>query len=234
MAWTSDGREYGPLTRYIKLRVAHALGMPGTFSPSARRSDLDMHHGTCVTQVPWCMPGSLTSGFLWSWWWENVPGIPCACATRNFTYLVRGQWFITAPWIKRVDVLTHWHLENFNFLSFKWGIFKLILVTGGLGGSWLFAPRLRSLGLSDNESTLAQVMAWCHQATSHYPSQRWSRFMSPYGVTGPHCIQLSAICLINMKSHGRNFSKRHMRDKQQVIISPDFEITGIPTTISRC
>ena len=24
-----------------------------------------MHHGTCVTHVPWRMPGSLTSGFLW-------------------------------------------------------------------------------------------------------------------------------------------------------------------------
>ena len=28
-------------------------------------SDPDMHHGTCVTHVPWCMPGSLTIGFLW-------------------------------------------------------------------------------------------------------------------------------------------------------------------------
>ena len=26
----------------------------------------DMHHGMCVTHVPWCMPGSLTSDFLWS------------------------------------------------------------------------------------------------------------------------------------------------------------------------
>ena len=25
-----------------------------------------MHHDTCVTHVPWCMPGSLTSSFLWS------------------------------------------------------------------------------------------------------------------------------------------------------------------------
>ena len=33
-----------------------------------RVSDPDMHHGTCVTLVPWCMPGSLTSGFLWSRW----------------------------------------------------------------------------------------------------------------------------------------------------------------------
>ena len=29
-------------------------------------NDPDMHHGTCVTHVPWCMPGSLTSSFLWS------------------------------------------------------------------------------------------------------------------------------------------------------------------------
>ena len=59
---------YGTLTRYIKLRVAHAPGMPGTFSPPPRVSDPDMHHGTCGTHVPWCMPGSLTSGFLWSRW----------------------------------------------------------------------------------------------------------------------------------------------------------------------
>ena len=57
---------YGPLARYVKLRVAHAPGMPGTFSPSQWISDPDMHHGTCATHVPWCMPGSLTSGFLWS------------------------------------------------------------------------------------------------------------------------------------------------------------------------
>ena len=36
------------------------------------------------------MPGSLTNGFLWSRWRENAPGIPGACATRNFAYLVRG------------------------------------------------------------------------------------------------------------------------------------------------
>ena len=48
-------------------------------------SDPGMHHGTCVTHVPWCMPGSLTRGGE-----ENVPGIPGAYATLVFTYLVRG------------------------------------------------------------------------------------------------------------------------------------------------
>ena len=59
---------HGPLTRYIHFRVAHAPGMPGTFSPPPRISDPGMHHGTCVTHVPRCMPGSLTSGFRWSRW----------------------------------------------------------------------------------------------------------------------------------------------------------------------
>ena len=47
-----------------KIADAHAPGMPGTFSPSPQVSDPGMHHGTCVTHVPWCMPGSLTSGSL--------------------------------------------------------------------------------------------------------------------------------------------------------------------------
>ena len=79
--------DHGILTRYVKLRVAHA---PGTFSPPLRVSDPDMHHGTCVTHVPRCMPGSLTSGFVWSRCRESVPSIPGACATRSFAYLARG------------------------------------------------------------------------------------------------------------------------------------------------
>ena len=50
-------------------------------------SDSGIHHGTCVTHVPWCVSGSLArSGG------KNVPGIPGACANLNFTYLVRGPW----------------------------------------------------------------------------------------------------------------------------------------------
>ena len=59
---------HGPLTRYVKLRVGHAPVLPGTTSPPLWVSDPDMHHGTCVTRVPWCMSGLLTSGFLWNRW----------------------------------------------------------------------------------------------------------------------------------------------------------------------
>ena len=56
MAGLSVG--YGPLTSYVKLRFAHAPGMPGTFSHHRLQrkplvSDPGMHHGTCVTHVPW-------------------------------------------------------------------------------------------------------------------------------------------------------------------------------------
>ena len=82
---------HGPLARNVILRVVHVPKMPGTFSPATdfKRngvvSDPGMHHGTCVMHVPWCMSGSLTCSGR-----ENVPGIPSACATRNFTYLPRG------------------------------------------------------------------------------------------------------------------------------------------------
>ena len=43
--------------------------------------------------------------------------------------------------------------------------------------------------LTDDKSTLVQVMAWCRQATSHYLSQGWPRFMLPYGVTRPQWVK---------------------------------------------
>ena len=85
--------DHGPLARYVKCRVAHAPGMPGAFFPTPRVSHPDMHHGTCVPHVPRCMPGSLTIAVSFEiGGGENVPGIPGACATGNFTYLARGPW----------------------------------------------------------------------------------------------------------------------------------------------
>ena len=59
---------HGPLASYAKLRVAHAPEMLGTFPRHRGYGDPDMHHGMCVTHVPWYMPESLTSGFPWSLW----------------------------------------------------------------------------------------------------------------------------------------------------------------------
>ena len=49
-----------------------------------------MHHGTCVTHVPWCMSESLNGCGG-----ENVSGIPSACANLNFMHLARGPYLIS-------------------------------------------------------------------------------------------------------------------------------------------
>ena len=46
---------HGPLTRYVRLRVANAPGYRDRYRVS-------------MTNLPWCILGSLTSGFLWSRW----------------------------------------------------------------------------------------------------------------------------------------------------------------------
>ena len=64
-----------------KIGVCACAGNAGNVFPHRRFrmkplvSDPGMHHGTCVTHVPWCMSGSLTCGGG-----ENIPGIPGACA----------------------------------------------------------------------------------------------------------------------------------------------------------
>ena len=97
LRYQNNGCVHGPLTRYVKLRVAYAPGMPGTFSPALRASDPDMHHGMCVKHVPWCMPGSLTRGFLWSRWWEK-----CSLHSlrmRNPQFYVSRKRLIANAWI---------------------------------------------------------------------------------------------------------------------------------------
>ena len=56
---------------WASFQIRKIAGMPGTFSPPPRVSDTNMLHGTCGTHVPWCMPGSLNTGFLWSQWWRK-------------------------------------------------------------------------------------------------------------------------------------------------------------------
>ena len=104
--------DHGPLNRYVILRVAHAPGMPGTFPPlrllqrKPLVSDPGMHHGTCVTYVPWCMSGSFTRGGG-----ENVRGIPGACAPAILRIWQEAHGVrspnCTNAWL--CEVLWSWH-----------------------------------------------------------------------------------------------------------------------------
>ena len=52
----------------LKIAGCACVGNAGNVFPSPRVSHPDMHHGSCETHVPWCMPGSLTSGLLLNRW----------------------------------------------------------------------------------------------------------------------------------------------------------------------
>ena len=95
---------------------------------------------------------------------------------------VINEW-ITRP--QRVNSLApgrpRWH--------FKTAIFNLVLLIGSFTSSKDNALRWMPWDLTDDKSTLVQVMAWCRQATSHYLSQCWPSPMSPYGVTRPQRVK---------------------------------------------
>ena len=103
----------GPLTRYVNLRVAHAPGMPGTFSPPPWISDPDMHRSTCVTHVPWCIPGSLTSAFLWSRWRGN--------RFRHSRRMRNPQFYASGKMMKYRIKLNNLLVDNNDtFVSYNW------------------------------------------------------------------------------------------------------------------
>ena len=97
-------RHHGPLTRYVKLRVAHAPGMPGMFSPPPRISYPDMHHGTCVTHVPWYMPRSLTSG----WREKKFPAFPAHAQPQFYVSGKRPMTLNKSPRKERISLLLLW------------------------------------------------------------------------------------------------------------------------------
>ena len=71
-----------------------------------------------------------------------------------------------------------------------WTLLMITLIARFMGPTWgpsgaertQAGPMLGPWTLLSGKLTLLQVMAWCHQATSHYLSQCWPRFMLPYGV----------------------------------------------------
>ena len=97
---------------------------------------------------------------------------------------------ITAPlahWM--TATLTRWPLGNLNEILDV--IFKQSLV---IDGWYIFCALIwMSLDFTDDQSTLVEVMAWCHQATSHYLSQCWPRYLSPYDVTRPKWVNSLAL-----------------------------------------
>ena len=89
--------------------------------------------------------------------------------------------------------------------QFKTAIFNLVLLIGIFTSSKENALIWMPWDLTDDKSTVVQVMAWCHQATSHYLSQCWPSSMSPHGVTRPQWVNAAflsdKLALLQLQLH---------------------------------
>ena len=124
----------GPWASYQIRKIAGCAcaGNAGNVFPrrriqrKTRVSDPGMHHGTCVTHVPWCMSGLLTCGGG-----ENVPGIPGACAPAIWRIWqeAHGDSVIFFRWCQQLPkqfyylipsrIFTHVNVTLFQILGHK-------------------------------------------------------------------------------------------------------------------
>ena len=74
------------------------------------------------------------------------------------------------------DELTHWSLGDHAVVIF------IVKQNSSLSTCCEIALRWMPQNVTIQKSTLVQVMAWCHQAPSHYLSQCWPICMLPFGT----------------------------------------------------
>ena len=82
--------------------------------------------------------------------------------------------------------------------------------------------------LTDDKSILVQVMAWCHQATSHHLSQCWPRSVSPYRITRPQWV-----IQIKISAEYRDMLPRPRLVCQEPGLRPIGRSPGVPDKSSR-
>ena len=69
-------------------------------------------------------------------------------------------------------------------------IFKFIIQNNSLGTNSEIAIRWMPHNFINGKSTLVQVMACCHQATSHYLNQCWPKSLFPNSIPRPQWVNL--------------------------------------------
>ena len=133
---------------------------------------------------------------------------------------------------------------HFNSLSlgrcgtnFKSVILEVIVQNSCLGACCEIAFNWMPQDLTDDKSTLVQVMAWCRQATSHYLGQCWPRSLPPYGVTRPQWVN-SLICVSSHKVYAFQLFKNYFQlfmwyhDKTFTSVNINLNICFISLVIS--
>ena len=132
---------------------------------------------------------------------SNSFAVLCRGPTHQITFLHRWVQLqqITGNEAKCELILQVWRASNFQGLPGRFGcdfinaIFNLVLPFGIFRSSYVKALRWLPQDLTDDKSTLVQVMACCRQTTSYYMSQCWPRSMSPTASLGHNGLNIAMV-----------------------------------------
>ena len=123
--------------------------------------DSDMHHGTCVTHVPWCMSGSLTCG--------GGKTFPAFSAHAHPQFYASGPWQNTIyPVLRLVDTMhclivnsiyryKTWHCTFTDYPLLMWWLWRYLYIL---------------LSSSDLKYELLHVLMWSFSAIDVIPLNR--------------------------------------------------------------
>ena len=127
----------------------------------------------------WVSPVAFQCGLFQLSFSSGVPVYPASIR-------LVAQWYPSVHWVNQ------WHCSGIPVYtgpaSVHWLRVRVVLLIGIFISSHDNVLQWMPQDLTDNKSTLVQVMAWCHQAKSHYLSQCWLSPSSPHGVTRPQWV----------------------------------------------
>ena len=101
----------------------------------------------------------------------------------NLTVLFSGKFSHLSDWYLGHSL---WNCPHVNALANERQCYNVTLSLIG----WVHTQN-DPWELNGDTSALVLVMAWCHQAPSHYLLQCWTRSQTPYGITRPQWVKLS-------------------------------------------
>ena len=178
MAWHQTGDKqlthWGRVTHICVCKINIIVSDNG-LSPERRQA------------IIWTNAGILLIGPLGTNFSDIFTGIQTFSFKKMHLKMSSGKW---RPFCLSPNVLIHWPLGDVSVtlkVIFKCMTCRIV--------DWAVAKELLS-GVCHITSLMVsqqlhwfQVMAWCRQATSHYLSQWWTRYLSPYGITRPEWVK---------------------------------------------